>query len=417
MNHSKQLIRFTTAGNVDDGKSTLIGRLLYDSKALFQDQMRSVEKASKNKGINKLDLSFFTDGLKEERELGITIDVAYRYFSTPKRKFIIADAPGHEEFTRNMITAASTANAAVILIDATKGVKEQTKRHAFIASLLQIPHVIVCVNKMDLVDYSEKHFDTIQQDFEAFSSKLLIRDIRFIPVCALNGDNIVSASNNLPWYQGAPLLNTLESLTISSDINKVDTRFVVQGITETETREGVSICRVIGRLNSGILREDEEIVVLPSGAIATISSLYNGTNETKEGIAPMSLSLVLKEKLAIQRGDMIVKPNNQPKIIDEFEAFLCWLGKTSADINSDYILQHTTKETEGQITEVLYKFNVNTLERKTKNISVQMNDLVKVKVKLSTSIMADMYRVNRITGSFILIDKESNETVAAGMIV
>jgi len=321
--NNNQLLRFTTAGSVDDGKSTLIGRLLYDSKSIFEDQLQSIEATSKRKGHEGIDLALFTDGLRDEREQGITIDVAYRYFTTPKRKFIIADTPGHIQYTRNMVTGASTANAAIILIDARHGVIEQTRRHAFIASLLHIPHIIVCINKMDMVDFSEEVYNTIVAQFEEFSSKLYVKDIRYIPISALKGDNVVNRSETMTWYQGAPLLHNLETLHISSDINKIDARFPVQTVLRPQ-REGFFDYRgYAGRIASGIFRVGDEVAVLPSGFTSKIKSMNAGENEVEEAFAPMSVAITLEDDIDISRGDMIVRKNNQPDLLQEFDAMLC----------------------------------------------------------------------------------------------
>ena len=306
-----QLLRFTTAGSVDDGKSTLIGRLLFDSKAIFEDQLQAVETTSKRKGHEGVDLALFTDGLKDEREQGITIDVAYRYFTTPKRKFIIADTPGHIQYTRNMVTGASTANAALILIDARHGVIEQTKRHAFIASLLQIPHIVVCVNKMDLVDFSEEVYNNIITQFEEFSSKLYVKDIRFLPISALLGDNVVNRSENMDWYQGAPLLHTLENIHISSDINKIDARFPVQTVLRPQSEGFIDYRGYAGRVASGIFRPNDEVAVMPSGFTSRIKSIDTFDGELKEAFAPMSISITLEDDIDVSRGDMIVKVKNK----------------------------------------------------------------------------------------------------------
>ena len=327
---NNQLLRFTTAGSVDDGKSTLIGRLLYDSKAIFEDQLEAVTTTSKRKGHKGIDLALFTDGLRDEREQGITIDVAYRYFTTPKRKFIIADTPGHIQYTRNMVTGASTANVAIILIDARHGVIEQTKRHAFIASLLQIPHVIVCINKMDLVDYSEEIYNKINIQFEEFSSKLYAKDIRFIPISALDGDNVVNRSKHMDWYQGAPLLNTLENLHISSDVNKTDARFPVQTVLRPQRDGFIDYRGYAGRVASGIFRPGDKVTVMPSGFTATIKSIDTYESSLKEAYAPMSVSITLENDIDVSRGDMIVKTTNQPKAVQEFDTMLCWLNNNSA---------------------------------------------------------------------------------------
>jgi len=412
-----QLLRFTTAGSVDDGKSTLIGRLLYDSKSIFEDQLEAVENTSKKKGQEGVDLALFTDGLKDEREQGITIDVAYRYFTTPKRKFIIADTPGHIQYTRNMVTGASTANAAIILIDARHGVIEQTKRHTFIASLLQIPHIIVCINKMDLVEYKEETYENIITQFEEFSSKLLIKDVRFIPISALYGDNVVNRSKNMDWYQGAPLLHELETLHISSDINKIDTRFPVQTVLRPQREGFIDYRGYAGRLASGILRKGDEVSVLPSGFASKVKSINAGDKEIEEAFAPMSIAVTLEDDIDISRGDMLVKKNNQPEASQDIEAMLCWLNNDPAKPRAKYTLMHTSNEQKALIKEVVYKIDINTYDRNNEDKSLTMNDIGRVKIRTTKPLMKDDYRENRITGSIILIDENTNETVAAGMII
>lgn len=414
---NNQLLRFTTAGSVDDGKSTLIGRLLYDSKSIFEDQLASIESTSKRKGHEGVDLALFTDGLRDEREQGITIDVAYRYFTTPKRKFIIADTPGHIQYTRNMVTGASTANAAIILIDARHGVIEQTKRHAFIASLLQIPHMIVCVNKMDLVDYSEKVYTEIVSYFEEFSSKLAIKDMRFIPISALNGDNVVNKSKNMDWYQSSTLLHTLETLHISSDINKIDARFAVQTVIRPQRDGFLDYRGYAGRIASGIYRVGDQITVLPSGFNSKITSINAGEEEVQEAFAPMSISMTLEDDIDISRGDMIVKSNNQPEMLQEFDVMLCWLHDKPAKPKAKYLIMHTSNEKKAIIKEVVYQIDINTYTRNTENKELIMNAIARVTLKTTRPLMLDAYRDNRMTGSIILIDESTNETVAAGMVV
>ncbi|HCV80280.1 MAG: sulfate adenylyltransferase subunit CysN [Zunongwangia sp.] len=414
---NNQLLRFTTAGSVDDGKSTLIGRLLYDSKSIFEDQLASVTATSSKKGHEGVDLALFTDGLKDEREQGITIDVAYRYFTTPKRKFIIADTPGHIQYTRNMVTGASTANAAVILIDARNGVIEQTKRHSFIASLLNIPHLVVCVNKMDLVDYSEEVFNRITAQFEEFSSKLLMKDVRFIPISALEGDNVVNKSENMNWYSGGTLLNVLETLHISSDINKIDARFPVQTVLRPQSEEFRDYRGYAGRIASGIYRKGDDVAVLPSGFTSKIKSINTGEDEIEEAFAPMSVALTLEDDIDISRGDMIVKKNNQPEPSQEFDVMLCWLNNDAAKPRAKYVIQHTSNEERAMIKSVVYKVDINSYEREEGDDSLKMNDIARVKIRTTRRLMIDSYRDNRNTGSIILIDEGTNETVAAGMIV
>jgi len=414
---SNQLLRFTTAGSVDDGKSTLIGRLLYDSKSIFEDQLEAVENTSRRKGHDGVDLALFTDGLRDEREQGITIDVAYRYFTTPKRKFIIADTPGHIQYTRNMVTGASTANAAIILVDARNGVIEQTKRHSYIASLLQIPHVLVCINKMDLVDYSEQVFNKITEEFEEFSSKMLIKDVRFIPISALNGDNVVNRSTNMDWYQGAPLLHTLETLHISSDYNKVDARFPVQTVLRPQSDSHRDYRGYAGRVAGGIFRVGDEITVLPSGFTSKIRSIDSFRGKVEEAFAPMSVSITLEDDIDISRGDMIVRTNNQPMVSQDLEVMLCWLNNQPAKPRAKYNIRHTSNEQKSMIQEIIYKFDINVLERDRNDKELKMNDICKVRIRTTRPLMIDPYRENRTTGSIILIDETTNETVAAGMIV
>ena len=414
---NNQLLRFTTAGSVDDGKSTLIGRLLYDSKSIFEDQLESITETSAKKGHDGVDLALFTDGLKDEREQGITIDVAYRYFTTPKRKFIIADTPGHIQYTRNMVTGASTANAAVILIDARHGVIEQTKRHSFIASLLNIPHLIVCVNKMDLVDFAEDRFNEIVSEFETFSSKLLMKDIRFIPISALMGDNVVNRSENTKWYGGGTLLNVLETLHISSDTNKIDARFPVQTVLRPQNDEHRDYRGYAGRVASGIYRKGDEVAVLPSGFTSKIKSINTGEKEIDEAYAPMSIAITLEDDIDVGRGDMIVKKKNQPEGEQEFDVMLCWLNDAPSKPKTKYTIMHTTKEQRAMIKDVVYKIDINTYDRITDDKEFKMNDIGRVTVRTTNRLMTDAYRDNRDTGSIILIDENTNETVAAGMIV
>lgn len=414
---NNQLLRFTTAGSVDDGKSTLIGRLLYDSKSIFEDQLEAIENTSKRKGHEGVDLALFTDGLRDEREQGITIDVAYRYFTTPKRKFIIADTPGHIQYTRNMVTGASTANAAIILVDARHGVIEQTRRHAFIASLLHIPHIIVCINKMDLVDFKEEVYNDIIRQFEEFSSKLLVKDIRFIPISALLGDNVVNRSENMDWYQGAPMLHTLETMHISSDFNKIDARFPVQTVLRPQSDKYRDYRGYAGRVSSGIFRPGDEVTILPSGFTSKIKTIDSLDKELEEAFAPMSVSMTLEDDIDISRGDMIVRSNNKPEVSQDIEVMLCWLNNNSAKPRTKYTIRHTSNEQTAMIKEVIYKIDINTLERNSEDKDLTMNDISKVKIRTTQPLMFDSYRENRYTGSIILIDDATNETVAAGMIV
>ncbi len=412
-----QLLRFTTAGSVDDGKSTLIGRLLYDSKSIFEDQLEAVEASSAKKGFDYVDLSLLTDGLKSEREQGITIDVAYRYFATPKRKFIIADTPGHIQYTRNMVTGASTANLALILIDARKGLIEQTFRHSFIASLLKIPHIIVCVNKMDLVDYDQTIFDKIVADYNAFSAKLDVHDIQFVPISALIGDNVVNRSEKMDWYQGATLLHILENVHIESDHNHIDARFPVQYVVRPQTKEHQDFRGYAGRVAGGIFRKGEEVMVLPSGFTTKIKSIELNGQPIVQAFAPMSVIITLEDEIDISRGDVIAKPNNLPKAEQDVDVMLCWMSQKPLGINSKFFVKHTTKEVKGVVKEIQYKLDISTLKRVEGETQLDMNDMARIKLRMSQPLLFDSYRKNRITGSIILVDEGTFETVGAGMIV
>lgn len=414
---NNQLLRFTTAGSVDDGKSTLIGRLLYDSKSIFEDQLEAIESTSKKKGYDGVDLALFTDGLRDEREQGITIDVAYRYFTTPKRKFIIADTPGHIQYTRNMITGASTANVATILIDARHGVVEQTKRHTFIASLLQIPHIIVCINKMDLVEFSEEVFTKIVADFEDVASKMMIKDVRFIPMSALLGDNVVNRSEHMSWYQGAPMLHTLETMHISSDVNKVDARFPVQTVLRPQNDTHRDYRGYAGRIASGTLRVGDEVTVLPSGFTSKIKTIDTFDGNLEEAFAPMSVAISLEDDVDVSRGDMIVRSNNKPEASQDIEVMLCWLNNKPSKPRTKYTIKHTSNDQKAMIKEIVYKIDIETLNRLTEVTELDMNAIAKVKIRTTKPLLADAYRKNRTTGSIILVDDATNETVAAGMIV
>lgn len=411
-----QLLRFTTAGSVDDGKSTLIGRLLYDSKSIFEDQLESVENSSKKRGVDHVDLALLTDGLKDEREQGITIDVAYRYFATPKRKFIIADTPGHIQYTRNMVTGASTANLALILVDSRHGVVEQTCRHSFIASLLQIPHLVICVNKMDLVDYSEERFNEIVMEYKEFASKLNVSDIRFVPISALHGDNVVNRSEHTPWYDGETLLHTLETIHIDSDQDHVNARFPVQTVIRPKSDEYHDYRGYAGRVAGGIYKPGDEVVVLPSGFNSKIKSIDTMEGQVEEAFAPMSVTITLEDDIDISRGDMIVRPNNQPQVEQDLDVMLCWLNNKAAQPRAKYIIRHTSNEARCIIKEVLYKVNINTLHRIEDDKTITMNDIVRVKIRSTKPLFIDEYNDNRNTGSIILVDESTNETVAAGMI-
>lgn len=412
-----ELLRFTTAGSVDDGKSTLIGRLLFDSKSIFEDQLDHVATSSKKRGLEHTDLALLTDGLKDEREQGITIDVAYRYFATPKRKFIIADTPGHIQYTRNMVTGASTANLALILIDARKGIVEQTCRHSFIASLLQIPHIVVCVNKMDLVDHSEGAFEKIKADYEDFAAKLDVKDIRFIPISALNGDNVVNKSENMPWYNGATLLNTLETIHIASDYNHIDGRFPVQTVLRPKSDKYHDYRGYAGRIAGGIFKKGDEVTVLPSGFTSTVKNIHLMEEEIEEAFAPMSVAMTLEDDIDIGRGDMIIKTGNQPNVSQDVEVMLCWFSPHGPQVRSKYTLLHASNEVKTMVKDIHYKLDINTLNKNENFDNISLNDIIKVSLRTTKPIMNDSYRKNRSTGALILVDESTNETVAAGMIV
>ncbi|MCS6822819.1 MAG: sulfate adenylyltransferase subunit CysN [Cytophagaceae bacterium] len=410
------LLRFTTAGSVDDGKSTLIGRLLYDSKSIFEDQLEAIEEASNKKGKEYVDLSLLTDGLKAEREQGITIDVAYRYFATPKRKFIIADTPGHVQYTRNMVTGASTANLAIILIDARNGVTEQTCRHTIIASLLQIKHIIVCINKMDLVNFSQDVFEKIKNAYLQFAAPLNINDIQFIPISALHGDNVVEPSTNMPWYTGGTLLSNLENVNIENDADFQHFRFPVQYVIRPHSEKYHDFRGYAGRIEGGILKKGDEVIALPSGIKTKIKSIETFDGQLETAFTPMSVTLTLEDDIDISRGDMIVKPDSIPHTAQEIELMICWLNEKKMQPGGKYILKHTTKEAKCIIKEVKYKININTLEPITDNRDVGLNDIARVVIKSASPVFYDTYSQNRSTGSLILIDEFTNETVGAGMI-
>ncbi|MDN5204036.1 sulfate adenylyltransferase subunit CysN [Fulvivirgaceae bacterium BMA10] len=411
------LLRFTTAGSVDDGKSTLIGRLLYDSKAIFEDQLEAVEKSSELRGDGYVNLALVTDGLRAEREQGITIDVAYRYFATPNRKFIIADTPGHIQYTRNMVTGASTANLAIILVDARNGVVEQTCRHAFIASLLQIKHLVVCVNKMDLVDYKEEFFNKIKKDFEDFSSKLDIPDLHYIPISALHGDNVVEKSTNMPWYKGGPLLYTLENVHISSDLNHVDSRFPIQRVIRPLSDEYHDFRGYAGRVEGGIFKAGDEVVALPSGFTSKVKAIQTMDGPIEEAFPPMSVVMTLEDDIDVSRGDIIVKPNNQTKVGQDIELMVCWLNEKALVQGGKYAVKHTSKDVRCIVKDIRYKVNINTLHKIEDDKNIGLNDIGRILIRTTGPLFYDSYRKNRATGSVILIDEFTNETVGAGMII
>jgi sulfate adenylyltransferase subunit 1 len=411
-----ELLRFTTAGSVDDGKSTLIGRLLYDSKSIFEDQVQQIEQTSKKKGLEHVDLSLFTDGLKDEREQGITIDVAYRYFATPKRKFIIADTPGHVQYTRNMVTGASTANLALILVDARNGVIEQTKRHTFIASLLQIPHIFVCINKMDLVDYSQEAYDKVVKEYTDFAAKLNVKDVRFVPMSALHGDNVVSRGENMSWYEGGTLLHNLETVHISSDHNLRDCRFPVQTVIRPHSDEYHDFRGYAGRVAGGVFKKGVNVVALPSGLESKISAIHTMTGELDEAFPPQSVTITLEDDIDISRGDVLVRSENRPEGQQDLDVMLCWLNANPPRPRAKYVIKHTTAEARAMITDIQYKMDINTLHRIEEDKAIKMNDIARVKIRSTKPLFADDYTVNRVTGSIILVDEATNETVAAGMV-
>ncbi len=411
------LLRFTTAGSVDDGKSTLIGRLLYDTKTIFEDQLEAISLSSQRRGDANLNLALLTDGLRAEREQGITIDVAYRYFATPRRKFIIADTPGHIQYTRNMVTGASTANLAVILVDARKGVVEQTCRHAFITSLLRIQHIVFCINKMDLVDYREEVYDSTVQDFKEFASRLEIADMSFIPVSALHGDNVVEKNDNMPWYQGPTLLYHLENVYIGPDANHIDPRFPVQGVIRPHSNAHHDFRGYSGRVAGGVFKPGDEVIVLQSGFTSRIKSIETFDGKLEEAFHPLSVAITLEDEIDISRGDMIAKPQNLPHSGQDIDVMLCWFSeKNNLRHRGKYILRHTTKEVKALIKEIKYKVDVNTLHKIEDDLQIGLNEIGRVSLRTSQPLFFDKYRRNRITGSIILIDEFTNETVAAGII-
>lgn len=412
-----ELLRFTTAGSVDDGKSTLIGRLLYDSKSIFQDQYEAIEESSKRKGDEHVNLALLTDGLRAEREQGITIDVAYRYFATPKRKFIIADTPGHIQYTRNMVTGASTANLAIILVDARHGLVEQTCRHSFIASLLGIPHVAYCINKMDLVDYDQATYEKIKDDIEGFASKLDVQDVRFIPISALYGDNVVNRSENMGWYEGPTLLYHLENVHIGSDYNHVDCRFPVQYVIRPQSTEHHDYRGYAGRIAGGIFKPGDDVVVLPSGLGSKIRSIDTLNGPVDEAFAPMSVAMTLEDDIDISRGDMIVRENNQPESEQDVDIMVCWMNERPLTERGKYAIMHTSNDARCMVKEVKYKVDINTLHRIEDDKQVQMNDIARISLRTTKPLLYDRYARNRATGSVILIDESTNETVGAGMII
>jgi len=412
-----ELLRFATAGSVDDGKSTLIGRLLYESKSIFEDQLEAVEKTSRDKGFEYTNLALLTDGLRAEREQGITIDVAYRYFSTPRRKFIIADTPGHIQYTRNMVTGASTADLALVLVDARKGMLEQSRRHAVIASLLRVSHLAVCVNKMDLVDWSQERFDEIREEFTEFAKKLEFTDLTFLPVSALLGDNVVSHSANMPWYQGPTLLWYLENVYTGSDRNLIDPRFPVQYVIRPHSNDFHDYRGFAGTVAGGAFRPGDEVMVLPSGLSSTVASV-DAFGGAIEGATPnMSVTLRLADEIDISRGDMICRPLNMPTVSQDIDAMVCWFNERPLSPRGFYAIKHTTRSARALVKDLHYRLDVNTLHRHDPDGRLSMNEMGRVSLRTTVPLMFDEYRRNRQTGSFILIDEATNETMGAGMIL
>ena len=411
------LLRFTTAGSVDDGKSTLIGRLMYDSKAIFEDQLESIERTSKQRGDENINLALLTDGLRAEREQGITIDVAYRYFATPRRKFIIADTPGHIQYTRTMVTGASTANLAIILVDARKGVIEQTCRHSFIANLLRIQHVVIAINKMDLVDWSEETFNRIKDDFKRFATRLdNIVEVTFIPISALKGDNVVDQSVNMPWYRGPTLLYHLETVYVGPDANHVDARLPVQWVIRPHSDEHHDFRGYAGRVAGGVFKPGDDVVVYPSGFNARIKAIHTADGELSEAFAPLSVAITLDREIDISRGDVLAKPNNPPQVEQDIDAMICWFSEKPLSTKGKFLIRHCSKEAKALVKEIVYKMDINTLRKVEDDKEFRLNDIGRIVIRAASPLCYDSYKANRVTGSFILVDAFTNETVAAGMI-
>ena len=411
------LLRFATAGSVDDGKSTLIGRLLYESKAIFDDQLESIERTSRQMGDDYTNLALLTDGLRAEREQGITIDVAYRYFATPRRKFIIADTPGHIQYTRNMVTGASTADLAIILVDARKGLVEQSRRHTFIVSLLRVPHIVVAVNKMDLVDYAEDTFEAIRSEFAAFATKLEIPDLVVIPISALHGDNVVVRSEAMPWYGGASLLHHLENVHIASDRNLVDARFPVQWVIRPQSTAHRDYRGYAGTVAGGVLKPGDDVVVLPSGLTTRIAAIETADGAVAEAFPPMSVTVRLEDDVDVSRGDMISRPNNAPPPSQDIEAMVCWMSDAPLSVGRQLAIKHTTRSARTIVRQLRYRVDVNTLHRDEAAERLALNDIGRVQLRTTAPLFVDPYHRNRTTGGFILIDEASNNTVGAGMVV
>jgi bifunctional enzyme CysN/CysC len=411
------LLRFATAGSVDDGKSTLIGRLMFDTKTIFEDQLEAVERTSRAMGHDYTDLALLTDGLRAEREQGITIDVAYRYFATPRRKFIIADTPGHPQYTRNMVTGASTANLAIVLVDARKGMVEQSRRHAFLVTLLRVPHLVVAVNKMDLVDFSEEVFEGIRAEFAAFATKLEVPDLTVIPISALHGDNVVERSNRMPWYDGPSLLHHLEHVYIASDRNITDVRFPVQYVIRPKSAEHHDYRGYAGTVAGGVLKPGDEVAVLPSGLETRIAGIDSFDGPVAAAFPPMSVTVRLEDDLDVSRGDMICRPHNMPHVTQDVDARVAWMSEAKLVAGQMLAIKHTTRTTRAMVREVQYRLDVNTLHRDESADELQLNDIGRVRLRTTVPLFLDSYRSNRATGGFILIDEATNRTVGAGMVI
>lgn len=411
-------LRFATVGSVDDGKSTLIGRLLYDSKSIFEDQLEHIEAVSKRRGDDYVDLSLLTDGLRAEREQGITIDVAYRYFATPKRSFIIADCPGHIQYTRNMITGASNVDLAIVLVDARTGVVEQTRRHSLLVSLLGVPHLVICVNKMDLVGYDQRRFDEIRTEFEEFASRLELQDVTFLPISALAGDNVVARSNNMDWFEGPTLLHHLENVYTASDLNRIDVRFPVQYVIRPQRAEYPDYRGYAGRVAGGVLRVGDDVMVLPSGLTTTITGIDSPLGPHESAEPGEAVTLLLADDLSITRGDMICRPNNRPRASQELEAMLCWMDDAAPlQPGKIYSIKHTTRLARAKVNQVMYRLNISNLHRETNVNGLAMNEIGRVTLHTTTPLFFDDYHQNRVTGCFILVDEATGQTAAAGMLL
>ena len=410
------ILRLATAGSVDDGKSTLIGRLLYDSRSVFTDQLESVERASRDRGDDYVNLALLTDGLRAEREQGITIDVAYRYFATPRRKFIVADTPGHLQYTRNMITGASTANLALILVDARKGLVEQSRRHAFLASLLRVPHLVLCVNKMDLVDYAESVYEQIREEFTRFAARLDVGDLTVIPVSALTGDNVVSRSLAMSWYEGSSLLHHLENVHVASDRNLIDVRFPVQYVIRPQSDVHRDYRGYAGQVAGGVLKPGDEVMVLPSGFTTTIRSIDTADGPVEEAFPSMSVTIRLTDELDVSRGDMICRVNNAPTVTQDVDAMMCWLADVPMRPGQKFVIKHTTRTARAMVKELHYRLDINSLHRDLGAAELGLNDIGRVRLRTTQPLLCDEYRRNRSTGGFVLIDEATNRTVGAGMV-